>query len=133
MQNEAFIVALNVVVVLCCLRVCIAYGRWFWRARLELLKSSLGLLPVSVFWLSAAVGLEGLYYGAARVLAHTTDINLWEQTVPVNAIRLLLITGALVHMLPYWKTLKSSCVACWIGVDASVYILSFIGAAWWLY
>lgn len=133
MQDKAFVVALNFAVLLCSARVCIAYGGWWWRARKELAYTTMGLLPVSVFWLSLAVGLEAAYYGSARVLAHYSDVNLWDEKVPVNAIRLMLIGGAFIHMVPYWKALRSDCVTCWLGFDAAIYVFGFVGLAWWLY
>lgn len=133
MQDQAFVVALNFVVFLCCIRVCCAYGSWVWTAKKELSQTAMGMLPFSVFFLSAAVGLEALYYGSARILATYSDINLWEQAIPVNTIRIILILGALFHMIPYWRTIRRDCVACWAGVDAAVYGIFFIGLTWWLY
>lgn len=129
-EEKALVVALNAVVFLCSMRVSWAYGSWFWRRHHRLASQRLGLLPLSVFWLSTAVALEALYYGTARVAMHVFNVNMWAWSWPVNIIRMALITGALVHMIPYWKTTGRTCLSCWVGVDAAVYVAAFIGITW---
>lgn len=74
---ELGVVFLNAMTLYMASRVAAGYARWLWRDSRKLLNISAGLLVFVVFYELLRVAYESGYYGAARVVAAHSDINMW--------------------------------------------------------
>lgn len=89
-------------------------------------------LPLAIWWACTALTLEGLFYGAARVLRANYGINLWQEFDLILPLRGFTLLALMWLLVAYWRAADANCLHC-VYAEIAVGVGAFGLLAYWLY